>query len=188
MKIYASLLLFFVVFGVPFASFCQPSVYGVVDGSINFHSDAPRELIRAVSHNLTGAVDLSKRTFLFKISIVTFSGFNNSLQKEHFNENYMESSMYPLATYSGKIIEDIDMSKDGNYDIRAKGKLMIHGVEHQRIIRCRVVCKNNLITVSSDFTVFLADYNIKIPRIVSDKLAEEVKVSVHASMTPLVKS
>ncbi len=51
----------------------------------------------------------------------SFQGFNSTLQREHFNENYIESDKYPEARFSGKVIEDIDFSKDGTYIIRAKG-------------------------------------------------------------------
>jgi hypothetical protein len=164
------------------SAYGQPDVYEVTTGSIHFHSDAPQELIRATSKNLIGVVDISKRTFLFKINVASFVGFNSPLQKEHFNENYMESDVYPFASYSGKIIEEIDLTKDGDFYIRAKGKLTIHGVDHQRIIKCHIICKGGVIQVQSDFTVLLADHNIKIPRIVSDKLSPEINVTINASL------
>ncbi len=172
------LIIYMMIFHAGFTA-AQKDIYQVATGSIRFYSDAPLEMIRAASRNLIGAVDVSKRTFLFRINIVSFQGFNSPRQKEHFNENYMESDLYPLASYSGKIIEDVDFTKDGEYNIRAKGKLTIHGVERQRIIKCHIVCKNGAISVQSDFTVLLADHNIKIPRIVSDKLSPEINVSVN---------
>ncbi len=161
----------------------QNAIYQVTNGSVRFHSDAPLEFINASSKGLMGAVDISKRTFLFKINIPSFDGFNSPRQKEHFNENYMESDLFPIAVFSGKIIEEIDLSKDGEYIIRAKGKLNIHGVGQQRTIKCRIVCGNGKITVRSDFVVLLADHNIKIPRIVSDKLSPEIYVSISAELT-----
>lgn len=169
-------------FFLPQAAICQEEIYEVTNGSIRFHSDAPQELIKAASNNLIGAVNLSKRTFLFKMNIASFSGFNSPLQKEHFNENYMESDLYPVAAYSGKIIEDVDISKDGDYYIRTKGKLNIHGVDKQRIIKCHIVCGKGIITMRSDFVVLLEDHKIKIPRIVSEKLSPEIHVSVNATL------
>jgi hypothetical protein len=160
----------------------QSEVYEVSAGSVHFHSDAPQELIRATSKSLIGAVDIASRTFLFKVSIATFVGFNSPLQKEHFNENYLESDVYPNASYSGRIIEEVDLTKDGDFYVRSKGKLTIHGVEQQRIIKCHIICKNHTIQVQSDFTVLLADHNIKIPRIVSDKLSPEINVAINATM------
>jgi hypothetical protein len=155
-------------------------IYEINRGSIRFHSDAPQELIRASSDQLRGAIDISKKTFAFKIGIGSFLGFNSPLQREHFNENYMETSFFPEASYSGKIIEDIDLTKDGEYVVRAKGKLKIHGVEQERIIRSVITTKKGKISVQSDFVVLLADHNIKIPKVVDNKLAPEINVSVNA--------
>ena len=155
-------------------------LYRAVDGAVYFKSDAPLELIEAESKHLKGLIDPVKRTFAFSLSVSTFKGFNSPLQQEHFNENYMESSKYPDATFSGKIIEDVDLSVPGEYTIRAKGKLSVHGVEQERIIKSTVVSKGNVLLVKAVFTVLLAEHNISIPRIVYQKIAEEIQVNVEA--------
>jgi hypothetical protein len=157
-------------------------VYEVRNGTISFHSDAPKELISASSTGLRGIIDLHKKTFAFKIGIGSFMGFNSPLQREHFNENYMETSVFPEAYYSGKIIEDVELSKEGTYTIRAKGKLKIHGVEQERIIRATIVSANGKISVKSDFAVLLSDHDIKIPKVVNNKLAPEISVTVNATL------
>src|SRR3954469_16830682 len=81
------------------ASFMQTSIYQTVNGIIYFRSEAPLELIRASSDQLIGAIDLDKKIFNFKILMRSFEGFNNPLQKEHFNENYVESDKYPEASF-----------------------------------------------------------------------------------------
>lgn len=161
----------------------QP-VYEVKESSVKFRSKAPKELISATTGKMTGVVDAERRAFAFKISIPTFEGFNSPLQREHFNENYMESAVYPVATFVGKIIEEIDLSHDGEYDIRAKGKLTIHGVAQERIIKCRLVCKKAKVTITSEFMVPLADHDIKIPRVVVAKLATDIQVNVNAELVP----
>ena len=63
-------------------------------------------------------------------------------------------------------------------NIRTKGKLLIHGITEEHIITAHIISKNGVLTVKAEFPVLLADYNIKIPRIVSDKLSPEIKVTV----------
>lgn len=157
-------------------------VYEVKNSKITFNSEAPKELISAETVELKGLVDLNKKAFAFRVGITSFMGFNSPLQREHFNENYMESNIFPEATFTGKIIEDVDLSKDGIYGIRAKGKLKIHGVEKERIIKSLVTVKNGNIEIRSSFTVLLSDHNIRIPRVVSEKLAPEINVSVTADL------
>lgn len=172
---------------IPMAAIAQNEIYETKSGEIHFFSEAPQELISASSRNLKGFLDVRRKTFAFKIDIASFMGFNNQLQRGHFNENYMESSVYPVATYKGKIIEDIDFSKDGNYEIRTKGKLNIHGIEQERIIKVLLTIKKGKLTVNSHFIVLLTDHNIKIPRVVNDKLSPEIKVTVDATLQPQAK-
>jgi len=160
------------------------SVYICQRGQVNFVSDAPLELIKAASSELTGALSVSDRSFSFKIPSRSFEGFNSSLQRTHFNEDYMQSELYPNSTFKGKIIEEVNLTKQGRYTVRAKGKLTIHGVEFDRIIRCDLDVQKNKILVHSNFTVFLDDHNITIPSIVNKKIAEEIKVEIDLALLP----
>ncbi len=163
----------------------QPAhLYQITNGKIYFKSDAPLEIIKASSNDLLGLLDIDKKNFSLKISIRSFQGFNSPLQKEHFNENYMESDKYPYASFSGKIIEDVDLTADGEYEVRAKGNLTIHNVQQERIIKADITVKQKLITVHSDFTVLLSEHNIPIPKVVYQKLANEIKVEVIAGFEP----
>jgi polyisoprenoid-binding protein YceI len=162
----------------------QQPIFTISKGSISFRSDAPLELIKASSGELKGKIDGAKKIFAFSIKINTFKGFNSALQKEHFNENYLESDKFPEASFTGKIIEEVDFSKDGTYTIRAKGRLNIHGVMQERIIKSELGIKNGQVSIKSNFTVLLADHNIPIPKVVHEKLASEIKVEVSAALAP----
>jgi polyisoprenoid-binding protein YceI len=154
------------------------------EGTIHFKSEAPLELIEATSKKMRGALNPAEQTFAFSVANNSFEGFNSALQREHFNENYMESSKYPTCTFTGKIIEDIDYAVDGTYNVRAKGKLTVHGVEQERIIKATMEIKKGIISVSSSFMVPLADHNITIPKIVNQKIAEEISVELNAVLQP----
>jgi polyisoprenoid-binding protein YceI len=158
-------------------------IYSGINGELNFTSDAPLEVIKAKSENLQGALDLSKKTFAFKLYIRSFDGFNSPLQKEHFYENYLEADLFPNATFTGKIIENIN---EGENKVRAKGILSIHGVENEVIIIIYINKKNEIIEFKSDFKVKLDDYNIELPKIVYQKIAEIV--DVHTEGTLVLRS
>lgn len=157
-----------------------PMVFKISKGSVYFKSEAPLELIEARSKELRGLIDFEKETFAFSVKLASFEGFNSALQKEHFNENYMESTKFPTATFSGKIIDTPDISKDGEYTVRAKGKLVVHGIEQERIIRSTVQVKGNTVAIKSAFTVVLQEHNITIPKVVHQKIAEEIHVEIDA--------
>lgn len=179
----AGKILGIIIAAILLQSATQRAMYKVTRGSISFRSDAPLELIKASSERLEGLFDIASKKFAFRIKTSSFEGFNTDLQREHFNENYMESSKFPYASFDGKVIEDIDYSQPGTYNIRAKGKLSVHGVDQERIIRVDVVVKDKKITAKSAFTVLLADHNITIPKVVHEKLASEIKVEVKADLT-----
>lgn len=160
----------------------ESGIYSTNTGAIQFRSEAPLELIRASSKELKGAIDIKKKTFVFRLRIRSFEGFNSPLQREHFNENYLESNKFPEAIFSGKLIEEIDFKNEGSFTMRAKGKLSLHGIEQERIIRADIKIKNGVIEVRSNFTILLSDHNIPIPKVVSEKLANEIKVGILAEL------
>ena len=180
MKQLSIILLTFVIYTTLTAQ--ASKVFTTLGGSIHFSSDAPQELIKADSKELKGAIETGDKAFSFKIRVSSFEGFNSGLQKVHFNENYMESATFPEASFKGKIIEDINWDKEGQYEIRAKGILTIHGVEQERIIKSMLSIKQGKLYLQSNFSVLLPDHNIPIPRIVKEKLAEEIKVEIKATL------
>jgi polyisoprenoid-binding protein YceI len=173
-------LLWFVVLAV-FATgqaIGQESLWIAERGTIDFSSDAPLEVIRAKSTHLRGAINTGTNSFAFTVDINTFEGFNSEIQKVHFLENYLETKQYPQATFTGKLIEEIPFDTPGTYPVRAKGMLTIHGIARERIIRGSLTVNGNGGTLQTTFTVPVSDHGIDIPRIVQQKIAEQIEVKV----------
>jgi len=158
--------------------FLQSELYRSDQGRVTFTSKAPLELIQATSDELRGILNPSDNKFAFSIDISSFLGFNSTLQRTHFNENYLESSKFPTASFAGKIIEPVDWSQPGLIEVRAKGILKIHNVAHERIIRGEIHKEEGTLNVISTFTIPLSDHNINIPKIVVQKISDVVKVDV----------
>jgi len=157
-------------------------IYITHSGLASFVSDAPLEVIKAESSEVSGAINLDDRSFAFNIDNKTFKGFNSSLQQEHFYENYLETHIYPYSSFKGKIIEEIDLNSDKEQTVRAKGKLEIHGVSQDRIVKGTLKIKGDTILLKADFTVLLEDHQINIPRVVYQKIASEIFVSISAQL------
>jgi hypothetical protein len=174
LKLSACALLF------PCAALAQ--IFTCNDGKVKFDSEAQLEVIKAESNNLSGVIDGNSRNFAFSVSIESFQGFNSGLQREHFNENYMESPKYKTGSFRGKIIDAIDLTKQGTYNVKAKGTLDIHGVKKERSIDAKVTVKNKEIKIESDFDVALSDHKIKVPSVMNQKIASVIKVHVNADM------
>lgn len=147
-------------------------------GKANIKSEAPLELIKAESKTLRGAIDPATKSFAFTIRINSFEGFNSEIQQTHFLENYMEHKKYPQATFKGKFIEDIPFDTPGTYSVRAKGMLEIHGIAKERIIRGTLTLSEGSGRIQTHFLVPVADHGIIIPKIVMQKIAEEIDVDI----------
>lgn len=159
-------------------------IYTCKDGSTKFTSEAPLELIKAQSNKTNGVLDEANKNVAFSVAIESFEGFNSGLQREHFQENYMEATRYKTATFKGKIIEDIDFSKNGTYPVRVKGTFNIHGTEKEKIIKGRLIIKDKEIIIETSFDVPLEDHNITIPKVVNQKIASIIKIEVKAALKP----
>ena len=158
---------------------CFAQIFTTVNAHVDFISEAPLEIIEASTEQLQGVLNLSKNTFAFKMYIKSFDGFNSQLQRVHFYENYMEANDFPVATFKGKILEEVSRQKT-NY--RAKGILSIHGIDADRIIEIELKIGEEELDFSSTFNVALADHDIELPRIVYQKIAETIKINVRGTM------
>ena len=159
-------------------------VFTSQNGKIKFVSEAPLELIKAESNKLVSVIDVNKRSFAFSVLVETFEGFNSPLQKEHFRENYMETTKFKSATFKGKIIEEVDLTKEGIYAVRAKGMLDIHGVSKEKIIKGKITVRNGSVELEAEFDVPLDEQNIKVPKVVNQKIAQTIRVSVKGTLLP----
>lgn len=167
-----------------FSISAQP-VYSAKDGKASFFSKSPLEDIEAISNSVNSFVNATNGEVVFIIAITSFK-FEKALMQEHFNENYLESGKYKTATYKGKINESLDFTKDGEYNVTTTGILNMHGVEQSINEKGTIAVKMGKANLKSTFKIKLADYKIKIPRVVVENIAEVVDVNIDVSYTPHV--
>src|SRR5258705_11621009 len=115
--IIASLLLMVVFAG---AQDKHANTYVCTKGNIKFFSKSPLEDIEAVSNNGICVLNTQSKKVSAKIAMSSFD-FEKKLMQEHFNENYIESDKFPSAILDMAIVEDLDYTKDGVYDVTLKG-------------------------------------------------------------------
>ena len=150
---------------------CYSQQYIANDGEITFFSYAPIEDIKAVNKKVSAAFDISNNDIVFQLYISDFN-FRKKLMQTHFNENYLESDIFPKANFVGKVFA---LEEDSAI---VRGLLTIHGVSKEIEANGMFIKNNNSIKISSEFNVKLEDYNVTIPTIVMYKIAEEILVNV----------
>ncbi len=159
--------------------FNDAGFYKTAHGDVSFISRSTMEKIKSHSSDLRGVINEKSNAFSFAVSLDSFHGFNSELQKEHYAENYVESDQYPLAKFSGKIIEEISFDKPGVYNVRAKGNFDLHGIIVNKIIHATLtVINENQLNIESNFELNLTEFKIKVPRLVHKKVAENIEVHV----------
>ena len=154
--------------------------------SLSFFSKTSMENIDATNTYLKPILNTANGSIAVKASQVLFA-FKSSFMQDHYNENYMESEKYPYATFTGKINDSINYTKDGMYTVTVTGILNMHGVDQNRTIKGTLIVEGGKIIIDSKFDVKVADHKIKVPSLYIEKIAEIIQVAFHTEMVPYKK-
>lgn len=165
---------------------CAQERYATRDGNITFTSDTPVEKIHAENNKVTCVFDATNGAIEFAALIRGFE-FEKALMQEHFNENYMESTKFPKATFKGALKGLPEgPAKPGTYPVTAIGDLTLHGVT-KAIEQKATIVVNEDGTMKADCTFSVApkDHDIEIPSVVRKSIAETVQVAVALVLTKM---
>jgi polyisoprenoid-binding protein YceI len=157
----------------------QP-VYFTRNGLISFYSQTPLENIEAKNNEVASKLNAQNGALEIQLLIKGFQ-FKKAAMQEHFNEKeYMDSDHFPKAVFKGTItdINKVDFKKNNSYPVTAEGDLSLHGVTNKIKATGTLVVKDDAITITTSFILKLSDYNVKVPAIVSKKVAETVEVKM----------
>lgn len=146
------------------------------------------EQVEATNKSGTLVVDVATSKVQAAVLMTNFV-FEKALMQEHFNENYVESSKYPKATFKGTIDDPakVNFSKDGSYTVNISGDLTMHGVTKTVKAPANIQVKGGKVSASTTFEVKLADYDISVPSVVADKLSTQAKITFEATLEPMKK-
>lgn len=151
-------------------------------GTISFFSSTAAENIDANNSEVFSLVDFAKGEVAFQVLITGFK-FKKALMEEHFNENYMESTKYPKASFQGTIndLNKISFKTNGPFNVNVTGNLTMHGVTNKVTIPASISIVGGKLNATSKFDVYLADYKIRVPSVVSKQVSDYVAVSVNCA-------
>ena len=166
----------------------QGAKYFTRDGKVKFDATSANspEKIEALSKTATCVLDVQSGNMQWAVLLKGFK-FEKALMEEHFNENYVESNKYPKATFNGRItnLSEVNFAKDGTYNAVVTGQMTLHGVTKEITTNGAITVSGGKVNVNAGFTLTLADYNIDVPSLVSDKLAKEAKILIDTALTLL---
>lgn len=148
-------------------------------GEIKFDATVPTSVdnVAATNNTVSSIFDKGTGDLVVQAMVKSFK-FKVPLMEEHFNENYMESSKFPKATFKGKASNYA--GKDGSYEV--EGDLTMHGVTNKVKTKMSFTTQGGKLVISGNINVKLADYKIDIPSLAKKTLAENAKVSIKLEM------
>lgn len=163
----------------------QTERYQTRTGKVNFKATVPTfEPIEAINESTTVVIDVTSGN-LAALALLKGFRFPIALMQEHFNENYVESDEYPKATIKGTLtgfdVTSLSQNISKNYTL--DGTLELHGVTRSISIPVALTRSGESLQLSSNFSLVPQDYGIQIPKIVANKIADEVLVSVEARLS-----
>jgi polyisoprenoid-binding protein YceI len=161
-------------------------LFSSTSSKVTFDSKTPMEDIHAETLKAKAAINVDTKKIMIKIKMISFK-FAKPLMEEHFNEKYVETEKYPDASFTGNIVENVNLKVDGIYKVTVRGTLNIHGVDQARTIAGTITVRGGKIDMNTDFTVKLVDHKITVPSVVNNKIAEVINVSAYFSCSPVEK-
>lgn len=163
----------------------EPETYISRQGKISFFSYTSAENIEATNNQALSMIDFSKNEIAISILMRAFV-FKKTLMYEHFNESYIESDMYPKASFEGTII-DFDNSITTNQTKIIKGKLTVHGISKECEIKTTIQKEKDNCLIQGEFDLLVDDFDIKIPPILSKNIAKTISVKFRFEYLPYEK-
>lgn len=172
-------LILFLAFGVLAFKNANEEKYFTRTGFISFFSHTDVEDIKAENNSVISALVPSTGQIQFSVPMKSFK-FPKALMEEHFNEKYVESDKYPNATFKGSVsnVSEINFAKDGEYKATIKGNLTMKDVTKEVTTNGTFKVAAGKIIGNATFKIRPEDYHIEIPKLVRNKIAEFVDVTV----------
>jgi len=158
-------------------------LYFTTTGFAGFYSKTSLEDIKAENNQVYAVVDVTKKSLAFSMLLNGFV-FTKELMQEHFNENYVESDKYPKATFTGAYTDDVDLTKNQEVTVHVTGTITMHGASKAFATTATLHLSNGVLTGTAMFQLVPSDFNISIPGLVKDKIAQKIDVHITVNCKP----
>lgn len=180
MRVVANIGVFLLCFGIASAQ----GKYSTKTGMVQFEASVPSfEEVKAKNENASAILNTSNGEFASLVLVKGFR-FKVALMEEHFNENYMESSTYPKAIVKGKLDGfSMDAVSDSFSEFMLKGTITVHGVTQPLETGVQIRKAGDGVELQTEFILTPEQFDIKIPKIVSKKIADEVFVTANFALS-----
>ena len=169
----------FLCFAVIIWSSVDGQNYYSRSAKISFYSDAPMEKIEAHNYSASSILDIESGQLEFAVLIKGFR-FKKALMQQHFNESYMESDKFPKAVFRGSFDPSQIQQSTPEDTIKVSGDITIKGISKPIELKGILSSNGDGLKGTASFELDIADFGIKIPKVVRDNIADTVLITVEA--------
>ncbi|MFC4218924.1 YceI family protein [Flagellimonas marina] len=155
-------------------------------GQVSFFSYTSVENIKAQNNQVSSIIDLTNSKIAVSMLMSAFV-FEKALMREHFNESYIETDIYPKATFEGEILDFVPNADEPQVRI-IKGVFTMHGVSEQLEIKTKIEPKGDYLILSGSFETLVESYNINIPPLLAGNIAKTITVDFNIEHEPYVEN
>lgn len=155
-------------------------------GQVSFFSYTSVENIKARNNQVSSIIDLESSKIAVSMLMNAFV-FEKALMREHFNESYIETDIYPKATFQGEIIDFVPNSGEPQVKI-IKGTFTMRGVSEELEVKTKIEPQGNHLILSGSFETRVEAYDINIPPLLAGNIAKTITVDFLIEHEPYVEN
>lgn len=159
--------------------------YFAQQGQMTFFSYTSVENIKAQNDQVQSLIDKNTGDIAVSILIKAFK-FEKALMEEHFNESYMESDLFPNASFQGRLV-DFDPTAIGSQTRMAKGDFTLRGITKPVQFKVTINNLGETLVLEGEIEVMVKDYAIKIPALLAPNIAKNIQVNFNLEYVPYEK-
>jgi polyisoprenoid-binding protein YceI len=163
------------------------------DNTVLFISSAAIEVVEGRTDRIDGYIVLdSERVeagepsgptgFYLEVDLASLDT-GLGLRNRHMRNNYLEVKEFPYATFDGTI-QDVERLPAERFRVWGVGAMEIHGVSREMRIPCDLSPEADGYRAHCSFEVLLTDFDIKIPKLMFLKLANEIRLELDFTVRP----
>ena len=144
-------------------------------GDVSLFSHTPVKNIKAVNNQAYSTLNTSTNEIEVNLLMKSFK-FEKTAMSKHFNEYYIESDLYPTASFSG-VIKEFDCSLQTPQVRMIEGELTLKDRTMPLEIKVIITPTQDSYTLKGKTKIKVEDFDIDIPEIFNSYITSATEVS-----------
>lgn len=177
------IFIFLLISNISFAS--EWNISKKADNLVKFTSSTSLLDFEGTTNNVDGyiywdgsEVFTGKNEVYFEVYLNSVKTGNGKRDRD-MREDVLETQKWSITYFKGNFKQVEKKENQNYYSVILVGKMFLHGIENEMVIPGKITIDENLMTVESNYSIFLKNFNIEAPSLLAFvKVAEEIKLDL----------